>query len=344
MSEKAKEIKVKLQYIPEKDDDIEVEISPTATVSELKIAFKNKLKKEKGDEFDKFISENPVGFLRLYSNNLRDESKTLQESGIKDGSVIQNENRVFINLFMGKESNTCEIKVTCNENTTLEKFLEKARENPNLKTVTFITVLFASNRIKREYLDKKLFNLRGNNNGVVGYGSRLYFQAVFPVKSSGFDDAVFNLQELNSTEEQLKEAWNKKLEKNEEELKEDTMNKVNDPNNQSQTSKTQNKKGEHLQNNWPLSRIIIGIIDLVLLALAVAACLLHAHIAIPIVISVFFVIFTFLFFGGNNLVPKDWRGSIDLGTAFLVKNENRDIDKHKENINQKNENEKTIDL
>ena len=81
------------------------------------------------------------------------------------------------------------------------------------------------------------------------------------------------------------------------------------------------------KRNWSPFRIIVGIADLLLLAAAITTFLLFflttlsLSIAVPIVLTILFVVSTVLFFGGNNLLPKSCIGKINLGTSFFAKNE-----------------------
>ena len=97
------------------------------------------------------------------------------------------------------------------------------------------------------------------------------------------------------------------------------------------------------QSLWSWPRIMLGVANLLLLVATITAFLLFFltslsfPIAVPIVLTVLFVVNTVLFLGGNNLLPKSWLGKIDLGTGFFGKNENRDTNKHKKNIKQERE-------
>ncbi len=115
MSEEAEEITVKLKYDPNKEDMIEVSIKSNATVADLKNAFTNKLQEAKGDRFNDFILENPIGLLKLGEEDITDENETLDKADIENGSVIQNENRVFIKTWTGQT-----IAIICNKDTTLK--------------------------------------------------------------------------------------------------------------------------------------------------------------------------------------------------------------------------------
>ena len=67
------------------------------------------------------------------------------------------------------------------------------------------------------------------------------------------------------------------------------------------------------ENNYPLARIIICVIDLLLLAAAITTFLLYFlttlsfSIAVPIVLTVLCVAFTILLFAWNKILPESWR-------------------------------------
>ncbi len=98
-------------------------------------------------------------------------------------------------------------------------------------------------------------------------------------------------------------------------------------------SKEQNEKIESKQSSWPWQRIIIGVIDLLLLAAAGATFLLNFHLAVLIVLVALFVIDAILFFGWNTILPKNCLIKMDLNTN-LYKEANED--KEKEEIQEEN--------
>ena len=90
---------------------------------------------------------------------------------------------------------------------------------------------------------------------------------------------------------------------------EDLKSDLNKNNNENYVSKTDPAN----KNNWPFSRIIVGIIDLLLLAAAITTFLLYFltalgfSIAVPIVLTVLFVIDTVLFLVWDYISPESWR-------------------------------------
>ena len=85
----------------------------------------------------------------------------------------------------------------------------------------------------------------------------------------------------------------------------------------------------------PPLRIIIGVIDLLLLAAAITTFLLFFltslsfSIVIPIVLTALFVVGTILFFEWKSILPKilpkSWLEKINLKTFFYGKDENKNL-------------------
>ena len=333
MSEKSKEIKVKVKYDPNKNDTIKVKINPNATVSKLEEKVKETLGK---------LDNVPMGILKYDGKELNDKDKTLAELGIKDGSIIENENRVFI-----KNSACLNIYTTCcDENTTVKEFLKKLK-GKNLG-FSYIKLVSAGRPLTRLTLDRKLLGYQTDTRGIK-YGATLHL--IKTAKEPENDEAVFDLNNLDDTvsdlhnlEDKVSDLNNSEEIKNSnlvEELK--TLEKENDVfnsgrlNNNPKTSFDSKKEGKN--SKYPPLRIIVGIADLLLLVAAVATFLLYflttlsLSVAVPIVLAALFVVGSVLFFRWNKILPKilsegvlkKINSGIDLNTDEKSKNYEKNL-------------------
>lgn len=100
------------------------------------------------------------------------------------------------------------------------------------------------------------------------------------------------------------------------------------------------------QSSWPLPSIIVGVIDLLLLAAAIITFSLFfltnliSSIVVPIVLTILFVAFTILFFLGNNSLPKSCLGKINLRTGLDEKEKGIEKEKNNGPKKEKDEEEK----
>ena len=107
------------------------------------------------------------------------------------------------------------------------------------------------------------------------------------------------------------------------------------------------------KNNWPLLRIIIGIIDLLLLLATITTFLLlfltslNLFIAVPIVLTVLFFVGAALFFGFGKILPKSWTetpeftagNNIDKQNNSITRDERQNMPDIEENNSEKTEND-----
>ena len=138
----------------------------------------------------------------------------------------------------------------------------------------------------------------------------------------------------NTIEEELKKEKNQKDIKDEEEIKEEIKKEeeIKEEREKDVNSLESKIKSE---NNLPPLRIIIGVIDLLLLAAAITTFLLFFltslsfSIVIPIVLTALFVVGTILFFEWKSILPKilpkSWLEKINLKTFFYGKDENKNL-------------------
>ena len=82
-----------------------------------------------------------------------------------------------------------------------------------------------------------------------------------------------------------------------------TDKKEQNPNSERTKEKEEEKSVGH-KSSWPTPRIIVGVIDLLLLVVAVATFLLNIHIVATTVLAALFVVGAILFFGWNTILPK----------------------------------------
>ena len=308
MNEGPEAITVKVKYDSNKDDTIDVKISPNTAVSDFERAIQNELKKNN-------INDIPVELLKFNGQELDDKNKTLGELGIKDASSVENENRVvLIKAITGKT-----IYITCDENTTVRESLKQLKSKyPKLN---YIMLCFAGVYLQRSTLDQKLLGCQIGEKSIK-YGSTLHL-----IESLEKSDTTFDLNNLEESKNSNLVKVSKTSEKG--------NNVFNSESLDDNPGISSDSKKESKNSNYPLLRIIVGIADLLLLAAAVTTFLLFFltslsfSIAFPIVLTVLFVATTILFFGGNNLLPKSWLGRIDLGTGFFGKGGNRDKDEYK---------------
>ncbi len=175
----AENITVRLQCDPNKDNTIEVEISQNATVSELEKKVKDTLVT---------LDDVPMGILKFNEQELNDKNKTLNELGIEDGSIIENENRVFLKTLNGKE-----IGITCDENTTVREFLKQLKsKNPRF---SYIRLVFAGASLQKSTLDQKLLGCQMGTSSIK-YGAIL--RLIIPIQLGIMykSDTVFDLNNL----------------------------------------------------------------------------------------------------------------------------------------------------
>ncbi len=314
MSEEAKEITVKVKYDPNKDDTIEVKINPNATVSKLE---------EKVQDALKDFNNIPVELLKFNGQELDDKNKTLKELGIINGSEIENENRVVLIKTLTGQT----IYITCDENTTVREFLKKLK-GKNLR-VGYIRLVFAGKFLQRSTLDQKLLSCQIGTSSI-NYGTTL--RLILALEENKNSDVVFDLNNLE-------ESKNSNLVKVSETLETDN-NVFNLERLDNNLRISSDSKKESKNSNYPLLRIIVSIADLLLLAAAVATFLLYflsslsLSIAIPIVLTVLFVIDTILFFGWNTILPDNCLKKPDLGID--LGEENKDKIKETENDEKNN--------
>ncbi|MBQ9491494.1 MAG: hypothetical protein IJU86_01800 [Firmicutes bacterium] len=178
MEENTEKITVKLKYDPNKEDMIEVSIKSNATVA----ALEEKVKETLGN-----LDNVPMGILKFNEQELDDKNKTLADLDMKDGRIIENENRVvLIKTLTGKT-----IYITCNENTTVREFLQKLKgKAPEL---CYIRLVFAGEALQRSMLGQKLLGCQIGKRSI-NYGGILHL--VIPLKANS--DTVFD---LNNPEE-----------------------------------------------------------------------------------------------------------------------------------------------
>ncbi len=174
----AENITVRLQYDPNKEDTIGVEISQNATVLELEEKVKATLGK---------LNNVPMGILKFNGKELDNKDRTLEELIIKNNSEIKNENRVLIRTLTNKT-----IYITCDENTTVREFLKQLKDkNPECG---YIKLTYASKLLQRSMLDQKLLGYRIGNSSI-NRGATLFLR--IPSKEDK-SDTVFD---LNNPEE-----------------------------------------------------------------------------------------------------------------------------------------------
>ena len=309
MSEGHEEITVKVKYDPNKDDTIDVKISPNGTVSE----FEEKVQNTLGN-----LNDVPMGILKFNEQELDDKNKTLKDLGIKDGSEIENENRVLIETLTGKP-----IYITCDENTTVREFLKKLKyKEPKLD---YIRLMYKDNALFRPILDQKLLDCQIGKKSIK-YGAIL--KLVVRSEASKNSESVFDLNNLE-------ESKNSNLVKVSETLKTDN-NVFNLGRLDNNPRISSDSKKESKNSNYHPFRIIVGIADLLLFAAAVTTFLLFflsslsLSIAIPIVLAALFVTFAVLFLGWSTILPKGCLKKINSGA---------DLGKEKENDYEIDENE-----
>ena len=296
MKENIEKITVKLNYDPNKDDAI-VEISPNATVSELE----EKVKDTLGE-----LNNVPMGILKYDGKELNDKDKTLEELGITDDAVL--EVGCFVRFTAINKNEFYYVQY--NKDTTLEQFLWsvikhlKLNEEINEENGKYVSLICKDQFLSPELLDSKLIDItvdRFINQEILSENiDASTITLAFPYdtknKSLSFDLNSLTGKNIDISGIRITEIPNERKpipNKDGIDLKIDYVSQT------FSSEKILNKR------NCPLLRMIIGIIDLILLAAAVATFLLYflttlsLSVAVPIVLAALFVVGAI-----NTILPK----------------------------------------
>ena len=234
--------------------------------------------------------------------------------------VIKQESDYYDYNLKRKKAIIC---VKTKENVTLrEFFVSLIKRSTEMKQAKHFLCLYIGNYLKKSELDQTLENLKFRQDCCCAVEITDEFKED---RLKLFDDSmIFNVQDLSGQQKQGVESESRR--------KIELKNK----------------------NNWPLLRIIIGIVDLLLLLATITTFLLFflTSLNVPIVAliapPVLLVFGTILFFGWNTILPDNCLKEPNLGIDINeeCKNEIKGIEKNKDNnpkVKKKDEKEKNKD-
>ena len=187
--------------------------------------------------------------------------------------------------------------------TVAKKFLETKDKYDEQFRLVWDHQLLNTNELK----NKKISSL-GESIDPISNNATIYISFY---DSNNINSDVFSWDTLSESEKEKKVLDQKGKFSSKKLAITDNNNNNNNNNKNKNNNKNNNKnKNNNFRNNWPLLRIIIGVIDLLLLAVAIITFLLFfltslsVPVAIPIVLTALFVAGAVLFFGWNKILPK----------------------------------------
>lgn len=180
-----------------------------------------------------------------------------------------------------RDNKTVEVEI--DKNAKLRDLILKVLQKGEIKAIKHLKFVLADGSI----FDKTTVDLLDKPIGNFGFGEKQTMYVIEPIGKTVSNDLSDFIVPTETNFLQDKKSEN---------------NKINENN------KTTNI--EKNERNWSLSRIIMGIADLLLLAAAIITFLLFfltslsVPVAVPIVLTALFVVGSVLFFGWNKILPK----------------------------------------
>ena len=180
-----------------------------------------------------------------------------------------------------RDNKTVEVEI--DKNAKLRDLILKVLQKGEIKAIKHLKFVLADGSI----FDKTTVDLLDKPIGNFGFGEKQTMYVIEPIGKTVSNDLSDFIVPTETNFLQDKKSEN---------------NKINENN------KTTNI--EKNERNWSLSRIIMGIADLLLLAAAIITFLLFfltslsVPVAVPIVLTALFVVGAILFFGWNTILPK----------------------------------------
>ena len=252
------------------------------------------------------------------------------------------------------------IYVKIKENVTLrEFFVSLIKQSTKMKKAKHFLFLYIGDYLKKSALDQTLENLKFSQDCFCAVEITDEFEEDrLKDRFKVFDDSmIFNVQDLSGQQKQDVESESRRKitadddpcainlnDLTETQIRKEKIVYADDFSSSSSSdveSESRRKIELKNKNNWPLLRIITGIVDLLLLLATITTFLLFflTSLNVPIVAltapPVLLVFGTILFFGWNKvlpkILPKSWLKKTNLGINPNAKD--------KEKINNKNKKE-----